>query len=472
MDDEPGMVDAVAGAGVLHHLSVAVDLDQARGGDLVVGHAVGVDEEVPFLARDVRRDVVVDQVVHPVVVHQAVARGEVYARFPLLGRDPLAHRRHLQFGEIAHGRIMHAAMLQAALAPRSIAVIGASDNPHKVGGRPILYLQRYGYRGAVYPVNPGRAPVQGLRAFPRLEDLPEAPELAIVAVAGEEAVRAVESCAAQGVKVAVVMASGFGETGAEGLRVQEALVETARRAGMRLIGPNCQGLANFATGVVANFSTIFHELEGRDGPVAIVSQSGANSQAIYQLVRDKGLGVRHVPATGNEADVTVAELAGAVLADPGVRLILLYMESIRDPQVLAEVAEEARRRDVPIVAMKAGRTASGRRAAQSHTGALATEDRVVDAFFERHAIWRAADPQELVAAAELYVSGRRPRGTRLVFVSNSGASCVMAADHAEMRGIPLAQVPKEKLKGVLPGFAALDNPIDVTGALLGNPKLV
>ncbi len=195
-------------------------------------------------------------------------------------------------------------MLQSALAPRSVAVIGASDNPHKVGGRPILYLQRYGYRGAIYPVNPGRSTVQGLRAFARLEDLPEAPELAIVAVAGEEAVRAVQSCAAAGVKVAVVMASGFGETGPAGLRVQQSLVDTARRAGMRLIGPNCQGLANFATGVVANFSTIFHETEARDGPLAIVSQSGANSQAIYTLAMKKGLGVRHVHATGNEADVT------------------------------------------------------------------------------------------------------------------------------------------------------------------------
>src|SRR5688500_10661247 len=120
---------------------------------------------------------------------------------------------------------MHAAMLQSALAPRSVAVIGASDNPHKVGGRPILYLQRYGYRGAIYPVNPGRATVQGLRAFARLEDLPESPELAIVAVAGDDAVRAVQACAAQGVKVAVVMASGFGETGAQGLRVQQAMLD-------------------------------------------------------------------------------------------------------------------------------------------------------------------------------------------------------------------------------------------------------
>jgi acyl-CoA synthetase (NDP forming) len=364
-------------------------------------------------------------------------------------------------------------MLEFALAPRSVAVIGASDNPHKVGGRPILYLQRYGYRGAIYPVNPGRATVQGLRAFARLEDLPEAPELAIVAVAGDEAVRAVGACAAAGVKVAVVMASGFGETGADGRRVQESLAETARRAGMRLIGPNCQGLANFATGVVANFSTIFHETEARDGPVAIVSQSGANSQAIYTLVRKRGLGVRHVHATGNEADVTVAELAEAVLDDPGVRLVLLYMEAIKDPARLAAAAATARSRGVPILALKAGRTARGQQAAASHTGALAAEDRVVDAFFERHGIWRAADPHELVAACALY-AGRPARGKRLVVISNSGASCVMAADYAEQRGTPLASVSpeaKQRLRKVLPGFAALDNPIDITGALLGNPQL-
>ncbi len=366
-------------------------------------------------------------------------------------------------------------MLQSALAPRSVAVIGASDNPHKVGGRPIMYLQRYGFRGPIYPVNPGRATVQGLRAFARLEDLPEAPELAIVAVAGDEAVRAVQSCAARGVKVAVVMASGFGETGPEGLRIQQSLVDTARRAGMRLIGPNCQGLANFATGVVANFSTIFHELEGRDGPVAIVSQSGANSQAIYTLAYEKGLGIRHVHATGNEADVSIADLAAAVIEDPGVRLLLLYMEAIKDPQGLARAAEAARGKGIPIVALKAGRTARGQKAASSHTGALASEDRVVDAFFERHGIWRAADPQELVSAATLYLSGRRPRGKRLVVISNSGASCVMAADYSEQRAIPLAAVSPEaraRLAKALPRFAALDNPIDVTGALLGNPQLL
>src|SRR6266850_4001442 len=145
-------------------------------------------------------------------------------------------------------RIMPAPMLQSALAPRSVAIIGASDNPHKVGGRPILYLQRYGFRGAIYPINPARSTVQGLRAFASIEQTPQAPELAIVAVAGDEAVRAVEACAARGVKVAVVMTSGFGETGAAGRAAQERMLKAARAAGMRLIGPNCQGLANFATG--------------------------------------------------------------------------------------------------------------------------------------------------------------------------------------------------------------------------------
>ncbi|HZM35438.1 MAG TPA: acetate--CoA ligase family protein [Burkholderiales bacterium] len=365
--------------------------------------------------------------------------------------------------------------MKAALDPRSVAVIGASDNPHKVGGRPILYMKRYGFKGKIYPVNPGRAEVQGLQAFPSIEETPEAPELAIVAVAGDEAVRAVEACAARGVKVAVVMASGFGETGEQGKRLQTSMLESARRTGMRLIGPNCQGLANFATGVVANFSTIFNEVEARDGPVAIVSQSGANSQAIYSLLYEKGLGVRHVHATGNEADVTVADLAEAVVADEGVRLLLLYLESVKNPERLAAAAAAARKRGLPIVALKAGRTASGQRAASSHTGALASEDRVVDAFLERHGIWRAADPHQLVAAAELYLAGRKPRSKRLVVVSNSGASCVMAADYAEEKGIPLAAISeggKSSLRKALPVFAAVDNPIDVTGALLGNPQLL
>jgi acyl-CoA synthetase (NDP forming) len=364
--------------------------------------------------------------------------------------------------------------LRAALDPASIAIVGASDNPHKVGGRPILYMKRYGYRGEIFPINPAREKVQGLDAYPDLASLPRAPELAIVAVSGEEAVGAVEACAARGVKVCVVMSSGFGEIGGAGRAMQERMLAAARGAGMRLVGPNCQGLANFASGAVANFSTVFNEMEGRDGPVAIVSQSGACSQAIYALARQRGLDVRHVHATGNEADVTVADLAAEIAAEDGVRLLLLYMEAIPDPARLAEAAAIARARDLPVVAVKAGRTESGRRAASSHTGALASEDRVVDAFLARHAIWRVDDPYALVAAGQLYLKGWRPRGKRFVALSNSGASCVMAADAADELGLPLAgfsPAAREKLAAALPGFATASNPLDVTGALLGNPQL-
>jgi acetate---CoA ligase (ADP-forming) len=364
--------------------------------------------------------------------------------------------------------------LRAALAPRSIAVIGASDNPHKVGGRPILFMKRYGYRGAIYPINPGRPEVQGLKAYKSIGETPQAPDLAIIAVAGDDAVRAVEECAQRGVQVAVVMTSGFGELGEEGKAAQARMAASAKAAGMRLVGPNCQGLANFATGAVANFSTIFHEMEARDGPVAIVSQSGACSQAIYILARQRGLDVRHVHATGNEADVTVADLAAEIVQEEGVRLVLLYMEAIQRPVVLAQAAAIARARDLPIVAVKAGRTESGVKAAASHTGALASEDRVIDAFFAKHAIWRAADPQELVAAGQLYLNGGRPRGRRFVAVSNSGASCVMAADAAEEFGLELSaftDATKAHLKKVLPAFATATNPLDVTGALLTDSGL-
>ncbi len=365
--------------------------------------------------------------------------------------------------------------LRSALDPRSVAVIGASENPNKIGGRPIHYLGRFGFRGAIYPINPTRAEVQGHKSYPDLASLPAAPELVVVAVPGQAAVEAVTACAERGVKIAVVMASGFGETGPEGRAQERAMVERARAAGMRLVGPNTQGLANFGTGAIANFSTMFLESPPQDGPVAIVSQSGAMSVVPYGLLRGRGIGVRHTHATGNDADVTAPQLARAVLEDSEVRLLLLYLESIADASALADVAETAREREIPVVALKAGRTPAGQQAARSHTGALANEDRVVDAFFRQHGIWRARDVSDLVNAAELYLKGWRPEGRRLVAMSNSGASCVMTADIAADLGMPLAplsDVTQRELRGVLPGFATVKNPIDVTAALLANNHLL
>jgi acyl-CoA synthetase (NDP forming) len=365
-------------------------------------------------------------------------------------------------------------LLKSAIEPKSIAIIGASENPNKIGGRPILYMKRHGYRGAIYPINPNRTEIQGVKSYPSLASLPEVPELALVIVSGEAAVAAVDECAARGVKTAVVISSGFGETGEEGRAVQAAMVRRARAQGMRIVGPNSQGVANFGNGAIASFATLFSEIEPKDGPIAVASQSGAMSQVVYGLARNRGLGVRHVHATGNEADVTVADIAWTVAHDPDVRLLLLYFETVTDPELLARAAAFARERDLPIVALKTGRSASGQKAASSHTGALANEDRVVDAFLRHHGIWRVRDPRGLALAAEAYLKGWRPTGRRLVVISNSGASCVLSADESENFNLPLAKLSPQTRQAVaakLPGFASAANPIDVTAALLQNNRM-
>ncbi|AMG37839.1 acetate--CoA ligase family protein [Achromobacter xylosoxidans] len=366
------------------------------------------------------------------------------------------------------------ASLARLLDPASIAIVGASDNPDKIGGRPIHYMRRHGYAGTLYPINPQRAEVQGERAWPSLAALPAAPDLAIVAVAGEQAVRAVDDCAALGVAAAIVISAGFSETGEAGRALQDAMTARARAAGMRIVGPNSQGLANFGNGAIASFSTMFLEVTPGDGPVAVISQSGGMCAMVYGLLRQRGIGVRHVHATGNEADVSVAELACATLRDPEVGCVLLYLESLREAGPLAEAAALARTRGVPLIVVKSGRSEAGARAAASHTGALANEDRAVDAFFEHHGILRARDPQELVRYAELALRSPLPQGPRVVVVSNSGASCVLASDAAAEHGLeiaPLAPATQQALADRLPGYATTVNPVDITAALLSNNGL-
>ena len=365
--------------------------------------------------------------------------------------------------------------LKAALDPRSVAIIGASENPNKVGGRPVHYLDKFGFKGKIFPINPSRAEVQGYKCYKSLADLPQSPEMVIVAVAGDNAIGAVEDCAAHGVKIAVVMASGFGEVDAVAGKAKERrMVEVAHKAGMRIVGPNSQGLANFGTGAIASFSTMFMDMDRAEGHVAMLSQSGALSTVPVGFLRQRGIGVRHTHATGNDADISVGELAVAVAEDPEVKLLLLYLESIPEKKYLEELAAVAIDRDLPIIALKSGRSEAGRQAAQSHTGALANEDRVVNAFFEHHGIWRAPDMRGLVEATELYLKGWKPRGRRLVAISNSGAVCVLTADAATAVGMPMAKLAPEtdkKLKGILPSFATTANPIDLTAALLSNSRL-
>jgi acetate---CoA ligase (ADP-forming) len=361
--------------------------------------------------------------------------------------------------------------LAAMFRPRSVAVVGATEDRNRVGGRPLHYLRSFGYQGAVYPINPKRETVQGYKAYASLEDLPEAPDVAVVAVGSDHVHGVLRQCAARGVHSAVLMSSGFGETGPDGKQREAALVAEARALGVRLVGPNAQGIANFQTGAVLNFSTMFMEVPPQDGPVAVISQSGAASVMPYALLRERGIGVRYVVASGNDADTSVNELALTAAADPDIRVLLLYIESLTDPDVLAEAARIAQARGAAVVALKSGRSAHGAKAAASHTGAMVNDDALVDAFFVAHGIWRADDVHGLVNAVELYLACGVRAAQRLVVMSHSGAVGVVCADTAERMGLPLAELDRatvQALTAIMPGFATAQNPVDLTASLLAD----
>ncbi len=366
--------------------------------------------------------------------------------------------------------------LLQALNPRSVAILGASDNPLKAGGRPIAYMRRHGFAGRILPVNPKRAEVQGLATYPSLRALPEAPDAVVISLPGEEVAAAIDDCVAMSARLAVVYSSGFAELGEEGRRQQADLVARARKAangGLRLFGPNCQGVANFATGAILNFSTMINENAPADGPVAIVSQSGAGAAILYGGLRRAGIGVRYMLSTGNEADVCAAEAVRAVVEDEGIRLVVLYIETLRQSAWLAEAARLAHARGVTLLAVKAGRTRAGQATARSHTGALAAEDALADAFLRQHGIPRLADFRELIDYAPLFLSQPAPRGRRVVSISNSGATCVLSADAAEEYGLALEPFDAATLAGLsqaLPAYVTARNPIDMTTALLGRPQ--
>lgn len=362
------------------------------------------------------------------------------------------------------------------LRPQSVAVVGASEDPHKIGGRPLHLMRRQGYAGRLYPVSRSRTSVQGLPAWRDVDALPEAPDVAIIAVPGGEVEEAVAACARRGVGHALLFASGFGEVGAEGKAREARLAAVARAGGMRLVGPNSIGIANAAHDAVLSFASIFVETPPRDGPVAILSQSGAFGVAAYALLREAGIGARYLCATGNQADLTVADFAQAVASDEAVRLLLLYLEEIPDAVRLETALHTAHARKLPVLAVKAGRTPEGERSARLHTGAEPTDDRRVAALFDRAAVRRVAGLDELCGAASLYLNDAPAGGGGgIALVSNSGASCVLGADAAADLGLPMARLADETLRAVrtlLPDFSRNANPIDLTAMLLADGAML
>ncbi|TCM41265.1 acetate--CoA ligase family protein [Novosphingobium sp. ST904] len=364
--------------------------------------------------------------------------------------------------------------LDALFAPRSIALVGASDDAARIGGRPLKYLRASGFSGPVYPVNPKRETVQGEPAYASLSALPEAPDLALLAVPAAATRQAVEDCVAAGVKAAIVFAAGFAEMGEEGRAEQARIVDIARARGLRLLGPNCLGAADSSIGYYGTFSVMLDDGFLEPGPVAIVSQSGAYGSHIAQLARSRGLGIRHWITTGNECDVDMAEALRWVVDREGVKVVMAYAEGVRNRALFFEALDVARRRGIGVVLVKVGRSEVGAHAVGSHTAALAGSDAVFDAICRQFGAHRARSTAEQIDVAYALARAGVPEGDKLGIFSMSGGLGIQMADDADEAGLavtPMPEAAQAELKALLP-YASPVNPIDATAQAMTDLPLM
>jgi len=382
--------------------------------------------------------------------------GVTQLEFPIAQTELAQARAEAQEAEAERASLTH------VLAPKSVAVVGASRSPNSVGGALFQNLIRWRFAGVVYPINPSAKSVAGVRAYAEINELPETPELVFVAVPARAVIDAARQCAAAGVRALCVLSAGFAETGAQGRSAQEELLNICRSSGMRLVGPNCLGLVN-ASGETRMLGT-FAPADPPAGGIAISSESGALGLALLNQLGQFGLGVSSFASIGNRADVSGNDLLQYWEADDATDVILLYLESFGNPRRFARIARRVARRK-PIVAVKSGRTPAGARAASSHTAALASSDRAADALFAQTGIIRVNTLMEFFSVARLLASQPTPAGGRIGILTNAGGPAILAVDAAEAAGLkvpPLGEATKEKLRQALPAAAAINNPIDMT----------
>lgn len=364
--------------------------------------------------------------------------------------------------------------LARLLAPRSVAVIGASADVSKTSGKPIHFLLKHGFRGEIFPVNPKGGVLAGLRCYASIAELPHAPDVGLVLLGAARAHEAVRELAKIGTAAAVVVASGYGETGSEGAYRQAELLQAA--GPMRLLGPNTIGLVNLTEQIPLSVSGALEMDHFPEGAIAVVSQSGGILGSLLSRAAGRGIGLSKLISTSNEADLELADFVEHLADDPATQVIALYIEAIRNPEKFRAAALKAARCGKPIVAYKIGRSEAGAKAAASHTGALAGSDQAYNAFFRQTEVIRAETFADLLDIPLALSSGRHLHGNRIAILTSSGGAGTLVSDNLGGQGFETPQPDQptaERLRALLPGEqAVLDrNPIDVTLAGL-QPKVL
>lgn len=363
--------------------------------------------------------------------------------------------------------------LDSLFHPSSVALIGASSDPERIGGRPLRFMLEGGFEAPLYPVNKSGDTIQGLTAFASVLDIPHPVDQAVIAVPVAGVETAVRDSIRKGVKTIQVMTAGFAEIDAAGRALQDRLVQMCRDAGVRMVGPNSLGLLNVPTRFFSTFSTALNGLKPKAGPIALATQSGAFGSAAYGMASLRGLGFSKIIATGNEGDIDVAECIDYLVDDTDTRVICAALESCRDGERLRRALLKAAAAGKPVLMMKVGRTEVGAAAASTHTGSLAGNDTVYDTVFAECGAWRPQSIEEMLDIAYLLsVTGALPSTPRVGIVTGSGGIGVLMADEAGERGLDVPPLPAAARRAALEllPFAVASNPLDMTAQVTAVPS--
>jgi acetate---CoA ligase (ADP-forming) len=348
--------------------------------------------------------------------------------------------------------------LDAILKPNSVAVIGASTSPDKIGYEILKNIIDSGFEGTVYPINPKADIILGLACHESVKDIAKAPDLAVIIIPARFVPQAVQECGEAGVKGVVIITGGFSEAGDEGEALQNQVVETAQKFGVRVIGPNCQGVNNPHHPLCASWPLLTYQ-----GKIALISQSGTVGAAMMDWLSEDKLGTSSFVSMGNRADVDEADLIAYFNQDPNTEVIAAYIEGIKRPEQFIQAVEQLQK---PLVVLKSGRTPKGKVAAESHTKALAGADAVYEALFSKYNICRAYTAEEFYDYAKASAYLKPPKGNRILFITTSGGAAILATDQAEQEGLDVSPLPQEAVKAItplIPAHAIKSNPIDLTG---------
>ena len=352
-------------------------------------------------------------------------------------------------------------MLESLFRPKKVAVIGASSKELSIGNRVIKNLIDFGFKGDIYPINPKADEIRGIKAFESITDCPDNIDVVHMVIPAKFVPQAVEDCGRKGVKNIIINSGGFSETGPEGEAIEKDFLARAAKYGIRILGPNCQGIINSDPRIRAYCNFTFTKPE--PGFISIVALSGGVAEVIHQGFAAMGVGTRIYASNGNACDVTIPEIIRYLGEDDGTRVIVTYVEGLRDPANFMQTVRDVAARK-PILAMKAGRTAEGAKAAASHTGGLAKEDLATDLIFKKAGVVTFTDEGELIQAAAAFATQPIPQGNRVGIITNTGGPAVIATDVFVGAGCqlpPLSEKTVEKLKTTLYPEASVRNPIDV-----------